>query len=414
VLSPLERLLPATLGRNFRWLFASVAATNLADGILLAAGPLMIASLTRDPFAVAMAVFAQRLPWLLFGLLAGTVVDRVDRRLLVMAADGLRALVIAALAVAVATDVVSLPLLYAVFFAVGTAETFADNATSTFTVTIVPRTHLGTANSRIFGNAMITNQMIGPPIGAALFAVVGWLAFGGYAVLALLGVTLMSRMRLPERRTPPATGTLRARTREGALWLWRHPPIRTLAVMITVFNVTFGAVLGLYVLYAQDRLGLGDVGFGVLMAMIAVGAVLGSGLYSTLERRFSYATLLRTGLVLETLSHAALALNRSAWVAGLILFLFGIHAAVWGTTSTTVRQLAVPEQVLGRVTSVYLLGSLGGIAIGTLIGGAVAAQWGLLAAFWFAFAGSLAALVWLWGPMRYVAHAAEVGADGST
>lgn len=409
MLSPLERLLPATLGRNFRWLFASVAATNLADGILLAAGPLMIASLTRDPFAVAMAVFAQRLPWLLFGLLAGTVVDRVDRRLLVMVADGLRALVIAALAVAVATDLVSLPLLYTVFFAVGTAETFADNATSTFTVTIVPRGHLGTANSRIFGNAMITNQMVGPPVGAALFAVVGWLAFGGYAVLALLGVALMSRMRMPERRTPPATGTLRARTREGAVWLWRHPPVRTLAVMITVFNVTFGAVLGLYVLYAQDRLGLGDVGFGVLMAMIAVGAVLGSALYSVLERRFSYAALLRTGLVLETLSHAALALNRSEWVAGLIMFLFGIHAAVWGTTSTTVRQLAVPEQMLGRVTSVYLLGSLGGISIGTLIGGVVAGRWGLLAAFWFAFAGSLVALIWLWGPMRYVAHAAEVG-----
>ncbi|MGB7425301.1 MAG: MFS transporter, partial [Ornithinimicrobium sp.] len=117
--------------------------------------------------------------------------------------------------------------------------------------------------------------------------------------------------------------------------------------------------------------------------------------------------LLRAGLIIETVSHAALALTHSALVAGVILFLFGVHAAIWGTTSTTVRQLAVPEQMLGRVNSVYMLGSLGGIAVGTLIGGWLAQSFGLLSAFWFAFGGSLVALIFLWMPMAYVAHAAE-------
>ncbi|MGB3594930.1 MAG: MFS transporter [Ornithinimicrobium sp.] len=403
----LERLLPARLGRDFRWLFASSTSSNLGDGVLLTAGPLLVASVTRDPFAISMAVFAQRLPWLLFGLLAGGVVDRVDRRRLVMIADGVRAVVLVGVLALLLADQVSLVLLYLAFFLLGTAETFVDNAASTLTVAVVPRADLGVANSRIFGTAMITNQMAGPPLGAALFTVASGLAFGVHAVLLLLGVVLISRMRLPRRVRVEEVVPLRRQIREGMTWLWRYPPVRTLALMITIFNVTYGAVVGLYVLYAQERLEVGDVGFGILMSTIAVGAVLGSALYARLSARFSFAVLLRAGLIIETVSHAALALTHSALVAGVILFLFGVHAAIWGTTSTTVRQLAVPEQMLGRVNSVYMLGSLGGIAVGTLIGGWLAQSFGLLSAFWFAFGGSLVALIFLWMPMAYVAHAAE-------
>ncbi|MGB3686907.1 MAG: MFS transporter [Ornithinimicrobium sp.] len=402
-----ERLLPTRLGTDFRWLFGASTAANLGDGVLLAAGPLMVASLTRDPFAVSMAVFAQRVPWLIVGLVAGTVVDRVDRRLLVMLSDAIRAVVLVALVVLTATDLITLPMLYVAFFLMGTAETFVDNAASTLTVSVVPRAHLGQANSRIFGSAMVTNQMAGPPLGAALFTVGAWCAFGAQAVLLLLGVVLIWRMTLRKPVTPAPSRSLWHRTREGAEWLWRHPPVRTLALMITLFNITYGAVLGLYVLYAQDRLGVSDFGYGVLISMIAVGGVLGSALYSRLEARFSYAVLLRAGLVLETFTHAVLALNSSAVVAALVFFGFGVHAAVWGTTSTTVRQLAVPDRMLGRVTSVYLLGSHGGLAVGTLIGGLIAGAFGLLAGFWFAFAGSLIALAFLWRPMAQVARAAE-------
>ncbi|MGB5952143.1 MAG: MFS transporter [Ornithinimicrobium sp.] len=402
-----KRLLPERLGSDFRWLFGASTAANLGDGVLLAAGPLMVASLTRDPFAVSMAVFAQRVPWLIFSLFAGTVVDRVDRRVLVIFADAVRATVLLALVVFIATDAVTLPVLYVAFFLLGTAETFVDNAASTLTVALVPRAHLGAANARIFGSAMITNQMAGPPLGAFLFTIGAWCAFGVHAVLLLLGVVLIWRIALRPDAPTEQWASLSDRTREGAQWLWRHPPVRTLALMITLFNITFGAVLGLYVLYAQDRLGVSDFGYGVLISMIAVGGVLGSALYSRLQARFSYAVLLRTGLVLETATHAILALTSSPVVAAFVFFGFGVHAAVWGTTSTTVRQLAVPDGMLGRVTSVYLLGSHGGLAIGTLLGGVIAGAFGLLAAFWFAFAGSLIALAFLWRPMAQVARAVE-------
>ena len=121
--------------------------------------------------------------------------------------------------------------------------------------------------------------------------------------------------------------------------------------------------------------------------------------------------MMRAGLVLETCTHLALALTTSPWVAGTVMAVFGVHAIVWGTTSTTVRQRAVPEQLLGRVTSVYLLGSVGGVAVGSFLGGAIAQRWGIVAPFWFGFVGSAVLTVVLWRSFGNIAHAGEVDAE---
>lgn len=195
---------------------------------------------------------------------------------------------------------------------------------------------------------------------------------------------------------------------EGLRWLWSNAPVRTLAIMITAFNITFGAAFSIWVLYSFQRLGLGEFGFGVLMGASAVGGVLGSSMFGWLERRFTYATLLRSGLIIETFSHLGFALTTSPLVAGAIMVTFGAHAIVWGTTSTTVRQRAVPHSLLGRVTSVYLIGGVGALALGSLLGGAIAQRWGVIAPFWFAFAGSAVILVLTWRAIAHVAHAADV------
>ena len=126
--------------------------------------------------------------------------------------------------------------------------------------------------------------------------------------------------------------------------------------------------------------------------------------------RFSLATLMRMGLVVETCTHLALALLRSPIVAALVMFVFGVHAAVWGSTSLTVRQRAVPSRLLGRVNSVYLLGSVGAIALGTLLGGALAQRWGVTAPLWFAFIGSAIITAVMWRTFLLIAHTADVGA----
>lgn len=403
----IELLLPARLGRNFRWLFAASTVSSVADGIMLAAGPLLVASVTRDPFAVAMAVFLQQLPWLLFGVAAGALIDRLDRRLLTVTVDICRALVLGMLALTAATGVVQVWVVLLAMFLLGTAETFADNAATTLVATAVPREHLGVANSRFFGSSILGNQLAGPPIGAFLFATGSAVPFGANAVCFLLAAVLVSRMRLPAVVRESTGRPMRHDVAEGLRWLWGHAPVRTLALTLTAFNITFGAAFSVYVLYARERLGLGEVGFGLLMTAGALGSLVGSTAYQWLEKRFSMAQLMRMGLVVETVTHLVLALTSTAWVAGAMMAVFGVHAMVWGSTSTTVRQRAVPEHLLGRVTSVYLIGAVGGMALGSLIGGLIAQQWGVLAPFWFGFVGSALLTVVMWRSFAQIAHAAE-------
>jgi MFS family permease len=406
-----EALVPARLGAPFRWLWGQSLLDNLADGILLAAAPLLVASLTDDPFPVAMAVFLQRLPWLLFSIFAGAVVDRVDRRRLSMLVGGLRAAIVAGLALTIATDHLTIAVVYAATFLLGTAETFADNAASTLVADTVPRAELGIANARLIGSLLVTNQMVGPPVGAFLFGVGLVHPFTAYVVFMTAGVVLVSRIPHPVVDRAVERRAVRHEIAEGMRWLWGHAPVRTLALTITAFNITFGAAMSVLVLYARERLGVDDLGFGLLLSTLAVGGIVGAGLYGRLERRFDLGTLMRAGLVVETSFHLVLALVRSPWLAGAAMFLLGVHASVWGTTSNTVRQRAVPSRLLGRVGSVYLLGSLGAVAIGTVIGGALADIGGLTAPFWFAFAGSAVVTVLMWPMFPLIAHAAEVGPE---
>lgn len=403
------RLSPPALGRDFRWIWGASTASNLGDGVVLAAGPLLVASISGEPFAVALAAFLQQVPWLIFGVAAGAVIDRVDRRALTIVVDLLRAVVIGTLAVTVATGTATLPIVLVAVFLLGTAETFADNAATTLVATAVPKQALGVANSRLFGTAILGNQLAGPPVGAFLFGLGMAVPFGVNALCFLLAAVLVSRIstQVVHRDGPPRA--MRHEVAEGLRWLWSHAPVRTLALTIAAFNVTFGAAMAVFVLYATERLGLDELGYGLLMTASAAGGLLGSATYRRLEDRFSLATLMRIGLVIETLTHLGLALTREPLVAGAIMVLFGLHAIVWGTTSTTVRQRAVPAHLLGRVTSVYLLGSVGGLAIGSLVGGLLAQHGGLVAPFWFGFVGSAVLTVTMWRSFAHIAHAAEVG-----
>lgn len=404
-----EALAPRRLGSSFRWLLGSSWSSNLGDGILVAAGPLLVASQTRDPLLVALAALLQRLPWLVFGLYAGVVADRVDRRRLVMVADAFRTVVVLLLAASLVTHHINIAAVLGVLVLLGTAETFADTTSETLMPMLVEKRDLGTANARLYGGFIIVNQLAGPPVGAALFAAGMALPFLVQALCVAAGVVLVSRVRLPAHgRQPGVRGAARGRTladiREGWRWLWRHPPVRTLAITIFSFNLTFGAAWSVLVLYAQDRLGMGAIGFGAITTASALGGLVGTAAYGWLERHVTLANIMRGGLVIETLTHLVLALTTTPWVAMPVFFVFGAHAFVWGTTSTSVRQRAVPTDFQGRVGSVYMTGNVAGLVVGTALGGLVAQRWGLTAPFWFGFVGSAVILALIWRSLTQIAH----------
>ena len=402
-----ETVAPARLGRSFRWLLASTLINNAGDGIALAAGPLLVASQTKDPLLVSMALLSQFLPVLVFGVLGGAVADRMNRRRMVVVVDLLRAVVLVVLVATIITDRVNIAVVLAALFVLGTAETFADSASSALLPGLVNRDDLGTANARMQGAFLLTNQLVAPPIGAFLFVVGMALPFAANAACFALGALLVSRVATSMTTELRERSSLRADIAEGIRWLVAHPPMRTLALTIFTFNVTFGASWGVMVLYAHDRLGMDAVGFGLITTATAVGGVMGLVSYGRLERRFSLADLMRIGLLIETGTHLILALTTSSALALATFVVFGAHEFVWGTTTTVVRQRAVPDELLGRVGGVYRVAVMGGLVIGVPLGGLIAKTFGITAPFWFGFTGSALLVAVLWRQFNHIVLAGE-------
>lgn len=402
-----EAVAPTRLGRSFRWLLGATIVNNVGDGVALAAGPLLVASQTRDPLLVSMALLSQYLPTLLFGVIGGAVADRFDRRRMVIAVDLGRALVLAVLAITIVAGAINIAVVLIALFVLGTAETFADSASSTLVPGLVDREDLGVANARMQGAFLLTNQLIAPPIGAFMFAAGMALPFATNAACFALGALLISRVVTSPRGEPEQRSSFSTEMVEGLRWLIGHPPMRTLALTILAFNVTFGASWGVLVLYASERLGMDEVGFGLLTTAAAIGGIGGMLIYDRLERRFSLGDIMRVGLMIETGTHLSLALTTSPQIALLTLVVFGAHEFVWGTTSTVVRQRAVPDELLGRVGGVYRVAIVGGLVVGTPLGGLLARSFGITAPFWFGFIGSAVLVAVLWRQFDHIVHAGD-------
>ncbi|WP_104164397.1 MFS transporter [Arthrobacter sp. SX1312] len=404
-----EVLAPRRLGISFRWLLASTWTSNIGDGIALSAAPLLIASVTSSPLLVASGAMMQILPWLLFGLLAGSIADHHDRRRLVMLANGVRAMIVLGLVTVLVTGQVSIWVVLVSAFLYGTAEVFADTAGSTLLPMTVPSADLGVGNARMQAGYLVANQLVGPPLGAFLFAVGSFWPFTVQILCVSLAVVLVSRMA----RTPPAQrdvtaldGGIKPRPiREGLSWLRGNAPVRTLILIILIFNVTWAAPWSVLVLYATEYLGLSAVGYGLLATSAALGGLVGISCFGWLERRVRLATMMRVCLSLEVVMHLGFALTTSAVLAFVIMFGFGIYAFIWGTISTTVRQRLVPLSLQGRIASVNMVGVFGGLVIGQLLGGLIAQVWGLTGPWWFAFAGSAITLALLWKAISNISAA---------
>jgi predicted MFS family arabinose efflux permease len=237
------------------------------------------------------------------------------------------------------------------------------------------------------------------------------LPFIGQAVLVAAGALLVSRIAMPAHpRDSTTRSAIRHEIAEGFRWVRHHAAIRTLVLTIFIFNITYGAAWSVLVLYATGRLGLGEIGFGLVTTVTALGGLLGTLAYGWITRRVSLGNIMRVGLIIETLTHLGLALTTTPAVAMAIFFVFGAHAFIWGTTSVTVRQRAVPGELQGRVGSVNTVGVFGGLVIGSALGGLLAQQFGVTAPFWYAFAGSALFLVLIWGQLAHIAHADEAPA----
>jgi predicted MFS family arabinose efflux permease len=323
------------------------------------------------------------------------LVDRVDRRRLMIVIDSVRVVAVTVLAAAIATGHAGIAVLYAVLFAVNTGEVIFRSASQAMIPAVVPRARLEKANGWLFGGTLLMQQMVAGPLGGFLFAVAASVPFfvnaGTYAASAIL-IGLVTGVYRASGRGAAADGpgtvsttSVWAEAAEGFRWLMRQRVLRTMAVLIGLLNVTLTAAVAVLVLLARERLGLGSVGYGLLFTAIAAGGILGA---LTGDRIIGWVTAtwtIRAGLLIEAVMHLTLATSRNVYLIGFVLFAFGVHGSLWGIVGNSLRQRLTPPDMLGRVGSSMMFVAAGGNCAGALLGGVIADRFGLTAPYWVAF-----------------------------
>ncbi len=388
------------LGANYVRIWSATAVSNLGDGVTLAALPLLAASLTRSPTSVALVSMASTLPWLFFALPSGALTDRLDRQKTMVLVDGFRMLVMAGLALLVFTDAAAIWVLGIVAFALGSAETLFDNAAQSILPNLVDVDALEVANGRMYAAEIVSNQFIGPPLGALLFAATAAAPFvldaGSFGIAALVVLGLHGSFK-PVRTavvadgTTPARPTMRADIAEGLRWLREHQLLRSLAVVLGVINLVDAAAVAVFVLYALEVLGLSQPEYGLLLVAGGVGALIGSFAARSLSTKVGPGTF----LIVAVLGIGLVTLLPGIWAspisAGISIAGMGAISVGWNVVTVSLRQAIVPDELLGRVNGAYRLVGLGFMPIGAILGGLLANAFGLRAP--FIVAGAMAVVI---------------------
>ena len=363
------------LGASFWRLFASSTGSNLSDGILQAVLPLIAASLTRDPLLVSLVASLAFLPWLLFAIPAGALVDRIDRRRAMQLANLSRAALLVLLAIAVGTGGGSIVVLYVAAFLLGVAETVYDNAARAMLPRVVRRDQLERGNALLATTESVCNLFLGAPLGALLFALWAVLPLGGSVLLYVLAAVLIVTVRgsfAPAPKEVHERTTMRADIREGIGWLMRHPILRQLVWVSGVGALGNSVANGIAVLFALEVLGIGEAGFGLLLAAVGVGAVLGSIVSPLLTRLLGRTAAMGLAATVGGATLIAIGLWPTLVVTLVAWPLGALAISAFNVQIMSVRQVLIPDALFGRVQGAYRTVLWGSIPIGTVAGGAIA------------------------------------------
>jgi MFS family permease len=383
--------LPATYWRQW----TASAISNVGDGMNTAAMPLLAYSLTDDSRVIALVSFASFLPWFLLALPVGVYVDRLDRRSLMIAANVVRSALFVAVATTAATGTLTVWLLLFLLLVVGCCEVVFDSSAQAFLPAIVPSEHLPRANGILFATEVIGNGFIGLPIGAWLWVAAVGVPFGVNAAALALAAALVASIRLPPRELAARAADhdrFLVQLREGMTWLRRHRLLRTLAIMLGLTNMAHTMGTALLVKFAAEELDVSASGYGVLLACMSVGAIVGGFGGDRIGGRLGERRALLWAYATFGLCMTGFGLAPSAVVLALVAVVEGVAGTVWNVITVSMRQRVIPTGLFGRVNSAYRWIGTGSIAVGAVVGGQVAHYAGLRAPFFVGAAVTFTAL----------------------
>ncbi len=384
------------LGGNYFKLFGASTISNLGDGIGIIAYPWLASAVTRNPLLIASVGVVQRLPWLLFSLPAGVITDRHDRRTLMMTANMIRAaitLVVAfvvlsqqgvlpgpdevAAGAVIGTDVMLYSAVLVATLLLGFAEVIYDNSAQTFMPAIVHVDQLEKANGRLWSAELVSNTFAGPPIGALLlvaaFSVPFFVDAGTFVVSAALIALIPATKKLPQPFSAEVaeSSSWKDELRTGFRWLWSHDLLRPMAIILGLLNLLGTMSMATMVLFAQEVLDTTPTEFALLETGGAIGGAIGGWTASRIAQRIGsgpslWLTLLGGGATTFLIGFA------TNWIFVWAMFaIFMLLAVLWNVITVSLRQAIIPDELLGRVNSVYRFFAWGMMPIGAALGGLI-------------------------------------------
>ena len=380
------------LGPSYWKLWTATAISNLGDGVSMVAYPWLASAVTRSPILIAAAGFASRLPWLIFTLHAGVLTDRFDRRKLIVAMDFMRGVLTVFVGLVVFFNKDSFPALdelttitnletnWAIYFTLlitaflfGLAEVLRDNSAQTLMPSVVEKENLEKANGRMWSAESLTNSFIGPPLGSLLIGIAIFIPFFFDAVTFFFAVALIASLKGTFKPVaddkPREKINFKAEIKEGYAWLWAHPLLRPMAIILGSMN-GLGTMIGAtFILFAQEVLETSVFTFALLGTAGAVGGTVGGLLAPKISAKLGSGRSLAMTLAAAPIGSLVVALTTTWEVVWIVVVFESFFAILWNTITVSLRQSIIPTHLLGRVNSVYRFFAWGSIPIGIFVGG---------------------------------------------
>jgi MFS family permease len=365
------------LGRAFNQLWSATLASHVADGLLKTAVPLLAASLTRDPVVISLLGALAMLPWLLFAIPIGTMVDRVDRKKAMAWSNIVRLAGAAALTLSIASQTVSIPLLYLLVFLIGAAEVLYDTTAQALVPAMLKPELLERANSRLQIGATTVGEMVASPMSGVLYALAIGIPFvsGTAAIgLALVLVLLIpgSYRKVMNLDVSAAPTSALADMKFGIKYLYEDKNLLRLVLYTTTVGFFFSSTGSTMVLFLLHDLHVPVSIFGFVMLASAVGNILGGIFAPRLSKRFGRMNTMAAGIVLSGVTITIGGLAPNIWVWSVLAVIGGVCMAQWNILLMSTYHQIIPNELFGRIHGTRRTLVWGLMPFGNLLGGVLA------------------------------------------
>jgi MFS family permease len=368
-----------SLGPGFNRLFSASVISNLADGLLAVAAPLLAITLTKDPILISMLSAFVMLPWLLFAIPIGLIVDRVDKRLLVTFTNTLRFVIAGLVALAITTDTITIYWLLLATFLIGICEVAADTAAQSLIPVILEKKNFERANSRLNIAETVIQNFVGAPLSGFLYATAIVLPFMlnslGFLIAAIFVFLIPAHLIVTpqdKEQEVKERDSFISEIKFGLKYLWNDRPLRRLVATTTSLGFFYSLSTSTLILFITETLGVAAKYFGLLMAGAGSGAVLGGIVTPPLSKKFGRGAVLAVAIFISSITVLFQGLSPNVWIFGAIGFISSFSITNWNILLMSCYQVLIPAELYGRIHGARRTFVWGVMPIGAFTGGVIA------------------------------------------